>query len=109
MLSPTGLPLYFTMFAQNSQGSRSSVTCELPTYDITPPTGRFEAAFSTTSNPDILKASVVVQDDSPIVEAYVGIGYGAGIYGDQIKRFTPVSLKKRNVSLKTGKILLFDI
>ena len=101
--------MYFTLFAQNSQGSRSSVTCELPTYDITLPSGRFEAAFSTTSNPDVLQAYVVVHDDSPVVEAYVGIGYGAWIYGDQFKRFKPVSLEKRNASLGTCKKFAFKV
>ena len=91
------------MYAENSQGSRSSVTCKLRTYDITLPTGRFDADFRTTSNPYVLKASVVVYDDSPINDSYVGIGYGKGMYGDQIKRFTSVNLNERQMSPFIGK------
>ena len=92
------------MFAVNNQGLRSRVICRLSTYDVTPPTGRFEAEFDTTSNPEILKASVVVHDDSPITETYVGIGYRSWIYGDQVKRFTPTDVNKRWAPyIDTGK------
>ena len=92
------------MFAVNNQGSRSRVICRLSTYDVTPPTGRFEAEFDTTSNPEILKASVVVHDDSPITETYVGIGYRSWIYGDQVKRFSPTDVNKRWAPyIDTGK------
>ena len=91
------------MYAANSQGSRSSVTCELRTYDVTPPSGRFDADFETTSNPQVLKASVVVHDDSPVVDAYMGIGFGQGFYGDQIKRFTKVNLDERDTNVDTGR------
>ena len=107
VLSPTGVPVYFTMFAQNSQGSRSSVTCKLHTYDVTLPSGRFEAEFATSSNPHVLKSSVVVHDDSPIVESFVAIGFGEGIYGDQIKPFTPTNLDARDFSIDIG--MHFDI
>ena len=90
------------MFAQNSQGSRSSVTCKLHTYDVTLPSGRFEAEFATSSNPRVLKSSVVVHDDSPIVEAFVAIGFGEGIYGDQIKPFTPTNFDERDFSIDIG-------
>lgn len=72
------------MYAENSGGARSSAACMLPTYDTTPPTGRITAEFTTTSNPAILKASVLVHDDSNVIESFVGVGYGKGIYGDQM-------------------------
>ena len=95
------------MYAQNSQGSRSSVTCELNTYDVTLPSGRLQAEFDTTSNPDILKAFVVVHDDSPIIEAYVGIGFGEGVYGDQVKPFTPTNFEERDYNIDTGTCKIY--
>ncbi|XP_072048753.1 uncharacterized protein [Amphiura filiformis] len=85
-----GVPLYFTVTAHNSAGGTATVTCVLPTYDLTVPTGRIEPAFSTTSHPSILTASAVVYDDSEIISQQEGVGFGGGIWGDQIVPWTDV-------------------
>ncbi|WAR05127.1 hypothetical protein MAR_020496 [Mya arenaria] len=90
---PSGVPLYFIMFAENSAGSRSYVSCELPTYDSTPPTGRLHAEFTYTSNPNIIQATVLIQDDSEISEAFIAVGFGTGQYGDQLRPWEQLRLK----------------
>ncbi|VDI57617.1 Hypothetical predicted protein [Mytilus galloprovincialis] len=82
-LSATGVPLYFTMYAQNDAGERSMATCDLNTYDVTLPGGRFTEDFLSTSNPAVMKASVVVYEDSDIELTQVGLGYGKDVWGDQ--------------------------
>ncbi|KAK3612527.1 hypothetical protein CHS0354_024500 [Potamilus streckersoni] len=101
-LSPSGVPLYFTMYAENSAGIRSSVACQLETYDVTLPGGRFSADFIRSSNPTTLKASVVVIDDSKLEKIQVGVGFGKGIYGDQLVTWTDINLMKRISNIQTG-------
>ncbi|CAG2251012.1 unnamed protein product [Mytilus edulis] len=85
-------PLYFTMYAQNDAGARSMATCSLNTYDVTLPGGRFTEDFLSTSNPAVMKASVVVYEDSDIVMTQVGLGYGKDVWGDQIIPWTSVNV-----------------
>ena len=47
--------MHFKVTAENSEGEQTSVTCSLPTYDITLPDGRFTSEFKSTSNGNILK------------------------------------------------------
>lgn len=68
----------------------------LPTYDTTVPTARIIPSFLTTSNPNVIKASALVHDDSEIRKAFIGIGYGKGSYGDQLIPWTFKNLKERN-------------
>ena len=68
----SGHKLWITVTAKNSQGSASTATCELPTYDMTLPAGRVTEGFSYSSHPNILQASVFALDDSQIVEERVG-------------------------------------
>ncbi|VDH98959.1 Hypothetical predicted protein [Mytilus galloprovincialis] len=91
-LSTTGVPLYFTMYAQNDAGERSMATCSLNTYDVTLPGGRFTADFLSTSNPAVMKASVVVYEDSDIVLTQVGLGYGKDVWGDQVIPWNTVNI-----------------
>jgi hypothetical protein len=67
----------------------------LTTYDTTEPTARISPAFLSTSNPNVIKASVLVHDDSLITEAYTGVGYGKGSYGDQVIPWTLRNLHER--------------
>ncbi|XP_052806221.1 uncharacterized protein LOC128235438 [Mya arenaria] len=90
---PSGVPLYFIMFAENSAGSRSLLNCELSTYDSTPPTGRVNVEFTSTSNPNIIRATILVHDDSDISETLVAIGLGTEHYGDQLLRWEHLMLK----------------
>ena len=59
--------MFFTVTAKNSQGGAAKATCELPTYDTTPPGGRVTEGFISTSHPNIITASVLVIDDSVII------------------------------------------
>lgn len=67
----------------------------LQTYDTTPPTGRIRAEFLTTSNPEVVKATINVHDDTDIVRSNLGIGYSRGIYGDQMVRWTAKDLHEK--------------
>lgn len=93
-LSAAGVPLYFTVIAENSAGKRSKASCYLPTYDVTLPDGRFQEGFITSSNPDELKAAVRINEDSELNHRMVGVGYGKDIYGDQTIRWSHVYLQK---------------
>ena len=91
-LSATGVPLFFTMYAQNDAGERSMATCDLHTYDVTLPGGRFTEDFLSTSNPAVMKASVVVYEDSDIELTQVGLGYGKDVWGDQVIPWNTVNV-----------------
>ena len=102
-LEPSGKPLYFTVFAENKAATRNSVTCSLPTFDVTLPTGRMMAEFLTSSNPRIIKATFVGHDDSEITSAFIGVGFGKESYGDQLHKWTFTSLSERIVDATAGK------
>ena len=98
----TGVPLYFTIWAENSSGTRSKATCSLPTYDVTVPTGRLTADFTSTSNPAVLRASVVVIEDSALSVTQVGVGYGKGVYGDQVVPWTDANITAGEIMVSKG-------
>lgn len=78
---PSGVPLYFTLKASNSQGISSSTTCSIPTYDTTPPGGRVDRSYEISSHPFALSALLVCHDDSKLEtngRASVGLGAGKG-------------------------------
>ena len=87
------IPLYFTVTAQNNQKKASTATCHIHTYDITLPRGRVTPEFTSTSNPNILRASGVAYDDSAITMQYEGVGFGTDIYGDQVIHWHEVKAK----------------
>ncbi|KAK6192291.1 hypothetical protein SNE40_003784 [Patella caerulea] len=99
ILKEDGVPIYFTVVGKNSEGASSTVTCSIPTYDVTLPGGRLEVDFITSSNPGVLKASVVVYEDSELVYTALGVGYGRGIYGDEIVRWTPINMKYQEAQI----------
>ena len=89
----TGVPLYFTVYGENSAGARSSVECFLPVYDVTVPTGRVTADFVVTSNPNVIKANALVHDESEIQYASVAVGFGEDSHGDQLSQWTETLLR----------------
>ena len=91
------------MIAENDSGQKSEAYCSLPTYDVTLPGGRFQEQFSSTSNPDVLKAYVTVYEDSDLVETQVGVGYGKQIYGDQIIPWNHIDLDNNHVDDNFGE------
>ena len=81
-LKETGRQLFFTVVAKNTQGLKTVLECSLPTYDITLPSGRMEANYIKTSHPNKISSSMVVIDDSALVEEqYVAVGVGEHYYG----------------------------
>ena len=81
--SAVGVALYVTVQATNTNDLKSTVSCILDTYDVTPPSGRMEPAHLLTSHPHKLMASLIVIEDAELVEEqYVGVGKGQGYYGD---------------------------
>ncbi|XP_046562951.1 uncharacterized protein LOC124271844 [Haliotis rubra] len=91
-----GVPVFFTVYGENSAGARTAVTCSIPTYDVTPPGGRLTAEFSSTSNPAELMGNVVVYEDSDLIKSSLGVGLGRGIYADETIAYNSVNLKDRN-------------
>ena len=101
--------MFFTVTASNNGGGNATVSCEIPTYDVTLPAGRIEPAFRSTSHPYILEATAVVYDDSEIIDQHEAIGYGPGVWGDQIVPWTDATTTMRTHSGNTGfKIILND-
>ncbi|CAH1802777.1 unnamed protein product [Owenia fusiformis] len=80
----SGVPLYFLIIASNNQGASASIECKLSTYDMTLPKGRMIPDFHSSSHPHILRASGMAVDDSPLKQHALAIGYGNGIFGDQV-------------------------
>ena len=60
------------------------VQCELPTYDVTLPSGRVEANHMKTSHPGELSAAMIIIDDSVIVEQLAAVGVGEFYYGHSV-------------------------
>jgi len=102
-LSATGLPLHFTVTVANDAGASVKAVCQIPTYDITIPVGRFSLDFSTTSNAAVLLSSIVVSDDSKIDISEVSVGFGKDLYGDQVVPWTDVDLSKQNHNVDISK------
>ncbi|VDI54125.1 Hypothetical predicted protein [Mytilus galloprovincialis] len=98
----TGVPIYFTLIAENNSGQRSEAFCSLPTYDVTVPGGRFQEDFMSTSNPEVLRAYVTVYEDSELQTVQVGAGYGKGIFGDQMVPWDNVDLDHNQINNNLG-------
>lgn len=82
---PGGIPLYWSVKAKNSQGLQSVAQCALKTYDGTLPDGRVEHVYTYSSHPKKLFASVIVFDDSPLLEnQYSAVGFNPGKFGSQL-------------------------
>lgn len=94
---PNGVPLSFTIKAQNQQGLESYLHCKLDTYDNTLPDGRVEASYKFSSHPGIIAATVIINDDSPVKTSYKALGLSPGRFGREIKDWTPLSLTKTTI------------
>ncbi|XP_070573717.1 uncharacterized protein [Ptychodera flava] len=98
---PGGLVTHFTVKATDSANNVAMATCSLPTYDVTLPGGRVTPDFHSTSRPDVLRASAVVYDDSPLVSQKEGIGFGYGIFSDQIIPWNDVTTNAMTESVES--------
>ncbi|XP_076086943.1 uncharacterized protein LOC143057517 [Mytilus galloprovincialis] len=103
VLKVSGVPLYFTVTAENDSGQKSTASCYLSTYDVTPPGGRIDEDYKTTSNPSVIKASVTVYEDSELVETKVAMGYGKDIWGEQIVPWQDVELDQSTINHITAE------
>ncbi|XP_062567667.1 uncharacterized protein LOC134229900 [Saccostrea cucullata] len=82
---PNGIPLYWTVKAQNSNGGTAVVECSLNTYDNTIPDGRIEASYPFTSHPNLLSGTVIVFDDSKLIETHShSVGFSHGELGNEV-------------------------
>eukprot|EP00118_Oscarella_pearsei_P018126 m.184105 g.184105 ORF g.184105 m.184105 type:complete len:5153 (+) comp39317_c0_seq2:47-15505(+) len=76
---PSGIPLYFTITARNTEGLTADSQCLIPTYDTTLPSGRVEQSFDVSTNPFHLSAFFVAHDDSVLKNSgRLSIGLGTG-------------------------------
>ena len=90
---PGGIPLYWTVKARNSQGLEATTQCFLNTFDSTVPDGRVEHSYKCSSHPNKLIASVIVFDDSPLVDTHhKAVGYSAGKFGSQFVDWQDINL-----------------
>ncbi|CAH1250560.1 FAT1 [Branchiostoma lanceolatum] len=89
-----GVPLYFTVHACNNAGGCATATCSLPTLDNTLPSGRVDVEYLSTSNPQKLSATAKLFDDSELTAQRVGLGYGHGVWGDQITPWQEFTLTR---------------
>ncbi|KAI8518956.1 hypothetical protein Bbelb_022130, partial [Branchiostoma belcheri] len=89
-----GIPLYFIVHACNTGGQCAQATCSLPTYDNTPTTGKIEVDYLSTSDPTKLSAAVKLYDDSMLTGQRWGVGYGQGVWGDQIGAWRSFTITK---------------
>ncbi|KAL8609977.1 hypothetical protein ACOMHN_029470 [Nucella lapillus] len=96
-LGVSAQPVYFTVRATNNAGGKAEVTCSLDTYDVTLPQGRLEADYPSTSNRRVLSGSLVVHEDSPLIQSSLAIGEGKGLYATGTRGWQPVNLKDRSV------------
>ncbi|XP_070573744.1 uncharacterized protein [Ptychodera flava] len=96
---PGGLVTHFTVQATDSANNAAVATCLLPTYDVTLPEGRVTPEFHTTSRHDILRASAVVYDDSELNSQKEGVGFGFGIFSDQIVPWSDVTVGEYATSI----------
>ena len=69
----TGQRLYFKISARNNAGGVAHTTCEMSTYDMTLPTGRVKAGYSSSSDPNEMQASLILTDDSKITQTMVSV------------------------------------
>ncbi|XP_061197209.1 uncharacterized protein LOC133205414 [Saccostrea echinata] len=82
---PNGIPLYWTVKAINSNGGTAVVECSLDTYDNTIPDGRIEASYPFTSHPSKLSGTVIVFDDSQLIETHShSVGFSQGEFGNEV-------------------------
>ena len=86
----SGVPLYWTASASNSQGVSASTQCSLASYDMTPPKGRVDFdSYIYSSHPSKLIGEATIIDDTNLLNQSQAIGYGRGPFGDQTVPFTP--------------------
>ena len=90
---PGGIPLYWTVKAKNSQGLEATTQCSLDTFDSTIPDGRVEHAYKCSSHPNKLIASVIVFDDSPLMDTHhKAVGFSTGKFGSQFVDWEEINL-----------------
>ena len=92
---PNGIPLYWTVRANSSQGLISYGHCKLDTYDNTLPDGKVRPSYQFTSHPNKLSAIIEVDDDSPLLEVHnVSLGYSPGQFGREVQDVEPFYLNE---------------
>ncbi|XP_060074374.1 uncharacterized protein LOC132554093 [Ylistrum balloti] len=95
---PSGIPLYWTVKARNTQGLEAYSYCMLPTYDTTVPDGRIDPSFEFSSHPNKISGTVVVFDDS-ILEPFheKAVGFTSGQYGSEFVTWDSLDIDKTTI------------
>ena len=92
---PGGIPIYWTVKANNSQGLYVNVQCSLTTYDSTLPDGRVDHAYKISSHPSKLVGYVVAFEDSNLEKFHrMAVGYNPGKFGSQVVGWKRLTLNK---------------
>ena len=98
-LKTTGVPLHWTVKAKNTQGLETVLQCSIGSYDVTLPSGRMEANHIKTSHPNKLSSSMIVIDDSPLIEEqFVAVGAGEHYYGHSVVDWHHFELEKNPIN-----------
>ncbi|XP_069134862.1 uncharacterized protein [Argopecten irradians] len=92
---PSGIPLYFTVKARNTQGLEAFSYCMLPTYDTTIPDGRVDPSYKFSSHPNKISGTVVVFDDSTLIPSHEkALGFSSGQYGSEFIPWDSLDIDK---------------
>ncbi|XP_069134676.1 uncharacterized protein [Argopecten irradians] len=95
---PSGIPLYFTVKARNTQGLEAFSYCMLPTYDTTIPDGRVDPSYKFSSHPNKISGTVVTFDDSTLVPSHEkALGFSSGQYGSEFLSWNSLDIDKTTV------------
>ncbi|OWF46933.1 Delta-like protein 1 [Mizuhopecten yessoensis] len=95
---PSGVPLYWTVKASNTQGLQAFSYCTLPTYDTSIPDGRIDPSYKFSSHPNKLSGTVVVFDDSTLEKSHEkAIGFSSGKYGSELVHWGSLDIDKTSI------------
>lgn len=96
---PCEKPLYFQVKVRNTEGLETTAHCSLPIYDCSEPGGQVDAAYSCTSHPNRLDASVVIYENSELIEAALhhGLGFSPSTFGHEVVNWQPLILTRTNL------------
>ncbi|XP_033747032.1 uncharacterized protein LOC117332256 [Pecten maximus] len=95
---PSGLPLYWTVKARNTQGLEAFSYCMLPTYDTSVPDGRIDPSYSFSSHPNKISGTVVVFDDSTLEPSHEkAVGFSSGQFGSEFVPWDSLDIDKTTI------------
>ncbi|OWF48075.1 hypothetical protein KP79_PYT16306 [Mizuhopecten yessoensis] len=95
---PSGVPLYWTVKARNSQGLEAFSYCMLQTYDTSIPAGRIDPSYQFSSHPSKISGTVTVFDDSTLERSHEkAVGFSSGQYGNEFVTWDSLDIDKTTI------------